>query len=266
MSAAHGSLYLVPNTLDFGTHGAPADLRDLLPLGVIRIAARLGHWVCEDAKTTRAFLKRVDAACPLLRPVQEIAIVELPRARKGRPEDKQGGGSDTARLLAPALAGNDMGLVSEAGLAALADPGAVLVEAAHAAQVRVVALPGASAIALAVAASGLNGQSFAFVGYLPIESEARAARIRELEALSRRHGQTQVVIETPYRNQALLDALVAHLQPKTALSVSVGLTLATEATRSKPVAGWRSRPSVLPADVPAVFALLAERDSSPRSR
>ena len=114
---------------------------------------------------------------------------------------------DGDRLLAPALAGDDLGLISEAGLPAVADPGARLVAAAHAAGIRVVALPGASSITLAVAASGLNGQSFAFVGYLPIEAEARAARIRELEATSRRLAQTQVMIETPYRNAALLGAL-----------------------------------------------------------
>ncbi len=158
-------------------------------------------------------------------PLQQVSIVELPRPPKGRGEVAP---DDFARLLAPAIAGNDLGLLSEAGLAALADPGARLVAAAHAAGLRVVALPGASSIALAVAASGLNGQSFAFVGYLPIEAAARSARIRELEAASRRQGQTQVMIETPYRNPALLAALVAELQPTTQLSVSVGLTLASE--------------------------------------
>ncbi|MEP6740132.1 MAG: ribosomal RNA small subunit methyltransferase I, partial [Caldimonas sp.] len=169
MNGVRGSLYLVPNTLDFGAPGEPADLRDLLPLGVIRIAARLEHWVCENAKTTRAFLKRVDTVSPLQRPLQEIDIVELARAAKGRATANEGAGIEATRLLAPALAGNDMGLVSEAGLAALADPGALLIAAAHAAQIRVVALPGSSAIALAVSAGGLNGQSFAFVGYLPID-------------------------------------------------------------------------------------------------
>jgi 16S rRNA (cytidine1402-2'-O)-methyltransferase len=142
-------------------------------------------------------------------------------------------------------------------LAALADPGARLVAAAHAAGVRVVALPGASAIALAIAASGLNGQSFSFVGYLPIDAVARSARIRELEAASRRQGQTQVMIETPYRNPALLSALMADLQPTTQLSVSVGLTLASESTRSDSVARWRAAPTALAADIPAVFSFLA---------
>jgi len=249
-----GTLFLVPNALDVGTAGAEADLGDRLPLGTLRVAARLGHWVCENAKTTRAFLKRVDAVCPLERPLQQIAIVELPRPPKGRPDS---GVFDAGRLLAATLAGDDVGLISEAGLPAVADPGALLVAAAHAAGIRVVALPGASSITLAVAASGLNGQSFAFVGYLPIEGEVRAARIRELEATSRRLAQTQVMIETPYRNAALLGALVAHLQPSTTLSISVGLTLAGESTRCDRVERWRARAEPLPADVPAVFSFLA---------
>jgi len=254
---APGVLHLVPNTLDFGTAGTPAALDELLPLGVIRAAAQLGHWVCENAKTTRAFLKRVDAVCPLARPLQEMSIVELPRPNKGR-ETAPGPGSMDG-LLAPARAGHDLGLLSEAGLPALADPGAALVAAAHAAGVAVVAHPGASSIALALAASGLNGQSFAFVGYIPVPADERAARIRALEAASRRDAQTQILIETPYRNIALLDALLAHLQPATSLSVSVGLTLPGGFTRSASVAQWRQRPSALPGDVPAVFALLAAR-------
>ena len=123
---------------------------------------------------------------------------------------------------------------------------------------RVVALPGASSITLAVAASGLNGQSFSFVGYLPIEAEARNARIRELEAISRRLGQTQVADRDAVPQLLrLLAALVAQLQPTTLLSVSVGLTLASESTQSAPVARWRAAPKTLPADVPAVFCWLA---------
>jgi 16S rRNA (cytidine1402-2'-O)-methyltransferase len=260
-----GVLYLVPNTLDFGAPGAAhdlPDLRDVLPLAVIRHAARLGHWVAENAKTTRAFLKRVDAIVPLTQPLQALAIVELPRPRKGVPTPGPNAAPDDARhlhalLLAPALAGHDIGLISEAGLPAVADPGAALVQAAHTLGIDVVALPGPSSLLLALAASGLNGQSFAFVGYLPAEAQPRGARIRELEALSRRLGQTQLMIETPYRNAALLGALLAHLSPATRLSVSSGLTLAGAFTRTDNIGAWRARPRVLAADVPAVFALLA---------
>ena len=250
-----GSLHLIPNTLDFGAPGEAAALDELLTLGVIRTASRLSHWVCENAKTTRAFLKRVDGVCPLARPVQEISIVELPRPNKGRETSTDA--NAISALLAPARAGHDIGLISEAGLPALADPGALLVAAAHSAGIQVVAHPGASSIALALAASGLNGQSFAFVGYIPVSAEARAARIRSVEATSRREGQTQLLIETPYRNAALLEALLAHLQPATVLSVSVGLTLPGGFTRSDSVAQWRQGSTPLPADVPAVFAFLA---------
>lgn len=251
--AGSACLYLVPNTLDFGSAEEPADLRELLPLGAIRIAAGLGHWLSENARTTRAFLKRVDGVCPLQRPLQAIAIVELPRLPKGRADTAP----DFGPLLAPAHAGHDMGLISEAGLPAVADPGAGVVAAAHAAGLRVIALPGACSLTLAIAASGLNGQSFAFLGYLPVQGDARAARIHEVEAVSRRLAQTQVVIETPYRNAALRDALVAHLQPTTVLAISVGLTLASAFTRSDAISRWRSHPKDLPGDVPAVFSFLA---------
>jgi 16S rRNA (cytidine1402-2'-O)-methyltransferase len=249
-----GALYLVPNTLDLGTKEQAADLQDVLPLGVIRTAARLSHWIAENAKSTRAFLKRVDAVVPLLQPLQTLSIVELPRPQKGGPQTAP---TPLSPLFAPALQGHDMGLISEAGLPAVADPGAALVQAAHGLGIKVVALPGASSLLLAVAASGLNGQSFSFVGYLPVESAERAARIRELEAQSRRQLQTQLMIETPYRNEALLGALLAHLRPSTRLSVSCGLSLPNGFTRTDTVAGWKASPSALPPDVPAVFALLA---------
>ncbi len=254
MTSPRGKLYLVPNTLDFGCAlGSEPDLQDVLPLGVIRIAARLGHWVAENAKTTRAFLKRVDAVVPLAQPVQALSIVELPRAQKGAQKVAP---PNLAPLLAAALQGHDIGLISEAGLPAVADPGAALVQAAHELGIEVVALPGPSSLLLALAASGLHGQSFAFIGYLPVDAAERSARIRELEALSRRHGHTQLMIETPYRNEALLAALLATLNDATKLSVSCGLTLANGFTRSGSVAQWKAKPSGLPADVPAVFSLL----------
>ncbi len=256
MTAPAGRLYLVPNALDFGIDGATeaVPLDDVLPLGVIRIAARLEHWVAENARSTRVFLKRVDRIVALARPLQQIDIVELPRPAKG---GKPTAAADLTPLLAAAHSGADLGLISEAGLAAVADPGAALVQAAHAQGIEVIALPGPSSLLLALAASGLNGQSFAFVGYLPVDAAERAGRLRELEALSRRAQQTQIVIETPYRNGALLEALLAHLQPATRVSVSCGLTAPGGFTRTDSVSGWRARPSALPADRPVVFALLA---------
>lgn len=256
MSVPVGRLYLVPNALDFGIDGATeaVPLDEVLPLGVIRIAARLEHWVAENARSTRAFLKRVDRVVPLARPLQQIDIVELPRPAKG---GKPAGAPDLSPLLAAARAGSDLGLISEAGLPAVADPGAALVQAAHAQGLEVIALPGPSSLLLALAASGLNGQSFAFVGYLPVDAAERAGRLRELETLSRRVQQTQIVIETPYRNAALLDSLLAHLQPATRVSVSCGLTAPGSFTRTDSVSSWRARPTALPADRPVVFAFLA---------
>lgn len=254
MTTARGALILVPNTLDFGVAGDAPDIQDVLPLSVIRTAARLTHWAAENAKTTRAFLKRVDAVVPLAQPLQSLAIVELPRPQKGA---RVAPVADWTALLAPASQGHDIGLISEAGLPAVADPGAALVQAAHAIGLEVNALPGPSSLLLALAASGLNGQSFAFVGYLPVDTAERGARIRELEALSRRANQTQLMIETPYRNEALLTALLAHLQPATRLSVSCGLTLASGFTRTDTAQAWKARATALPADVPAVFSLLA---------
>lgn len=248
-----GELVLVPNTLDLGAEAV--DLQELLPLGVIRRASALAFWAAEDARSARAFLKRVDAVVPLAQPLQAIQIRELPRPRKGSREAVPA--AEWQALLQPALEGHDLGLISEAGLPAVADPGAALVEAAHAAGVPVLPLAGASSLLLALAASGLNGQSFAFVGYLPQDAAPRAARLRELEALSRRLQQTQLFIETPYRNGALLDAMLATLAPATRLSVSCGLTLAGGWTRCDSVAGWRVKPRPLPDRVPAVFALLA---------
>lgn len=256
MNAPRGHLWLVPNTLDLGTDSETA-LDEVLPRAVIARAASLAHWVAENAKTTRAFLKRVDQVCPLALPLQAIGIAELPRPRKGGSDAAGPGTPDLRPLLMPAMSGHDIGLLSEAGLPAVADPGAALVQAAHALGMGVEAMAGPSSLLLALAASGLNGQSFAFVGYLPVEAGARAARIRELEALSRKLGQTQIAIETPYRNSALLAALAEHLQPQTRLAVACGLTLPGGWCRTLPARQWREHPILLPDRMPAVFSFLA---------
>ena len=263
MTAPHspqtGALVLVPNTLDLGTDHE-VDLRDVLPQAVIDRAARLGFWVAENAKTTRALLKRVSQLVPLAQPMQQIQITELPRPPKGGAATARvaAPAADLKPLLAPALAGHDIGLLSEAGLPAVADPGAALVQVAHQLGIPVEPMAGPSALLLALAASGLNGQSFAFVGYLPVDASARAARIRELDALSRRHGQTQIAIETPYRNEALMAALVEQLQPGTRLSVASGLTLPGGRCETRSVQGWRSaRATLLGGRLPAVFCWLA---------
>lgn len=254
-----GALLLVPNTLDLGTEAVP--IEDVIAAGVLRQAAHLTHWVVEDAKSARAFLKRVAQTVPLARPLQELSIHELPRPPKGTPArhapPRTAAPAPWLALLQPALEGHDIGVLSEAGLPAVADPGAALVAAAHEAGLRVQPLAGPSSLVLALAASGLDGQSFAFVGYLPADAPARAARITELEAHARRSGQTQVFIETPYRNRVMLQALLEHLAPGTRLAVSVGLTLPGGWSRMARVAAWRANPPTLPERTPAVFVLAA---------
>ena len=252
--ASLGTLWLVPAPLDLGAAESPLDT--VLPQAALARAAMLQHWVVEDAKSARALLKRVAQHQPLAQPLQALHMVELPRPPKGAGRSPAPA-IDWAALLAPALQGHDLGLLSEAGLPAVADPGSALVAAAHDAAVPVQPISGPSSLMLALAASGLNGQSFGFVGYLPQEAAERQARIQALEALSRQQRQTQIAIETPYRNGALLQALVQTLQPGTRLSVSCGLTLDGGFTRSAPVTMWRRQPLALPDRLPAVFCWLA---------
>jgi 16S rRNA (cytidine1402-2'-O)-methyltransferase len=251
MSGA-GKLYLVPAPLDFGCD-EQAPLQDVMPLGTLQIAAKLTHWVCENAKSTRAYLKRIGETQPLAQALQAMQIVELPRDvhKKG----DHGGGFDAKPLLAAARAGHDIGLVSEAGMPAVADPGSSVVRAAHELGLAVIALTGPVSLMLALGASGLNGQNFAFVGYLPQDAGARAVRIRELETLALRTGQTQIFIETPYRNAAMLQSLVATLQASTRLAVSAGLTLAGGWTRSAPISAWKQADAPKGLGQPAIFCI-----------
>lgn len=248
-----GTLYLVPAPLDFGCESA-ASLDTALPRHTLQQAARLTHWIAENAKTTRAYLKRVDALYPLAAPLQAQQIVELPRQahKKG---DHHGSGQpfDARALLEPALQGHDIGLVSEAGLPGVADPGSSVVRAAHTLQLRVVPLAGSTSLLLALAASGLNGQHFAFVGYLPQDAAQRTQQIRKLENLARQSGQSQICMETPFRNAALWQALLHTLQADTWLSVSAGLTLETATSHSRPVREWRTHPVPVDNQTPAIF-------------
>ncbi|MDA8454569.1 SAM-dependent methyltransferase [Acidovorax sp. GBBC 3334] len=252
-----GTLYLVPAPLDFGCD-TQSPVEDVLPAGTLQAASRLTHWICENAKSTRAYLKRIDALHPLRVPMQEQQITELPREvhKKG---DHHGSGASTpfdARgLLAAALGGQDMGLVSEAGMPAVADPGSSVVRAAHDLGLRVVPLVGPVSLLLTLAASGLNGQNFAFNGYLPQDAAQRAQRIRDLEALALKQGQTQLFIETPYRNPALWQALVQTLQANTRLAIASGLTLDHARTASRLVRQWRQQPEPPDNRSPAVFAI-----------
>ncbi len=252
---ALGRLFLVPAPLDFGC-ATQTPLQDVLPPGTLTVASRLEHWVCENAKSARAYLKRVGEIQPLSCAIQALKIQELPREvhKKG----DHSGSFDARPLLAPALAGYDMGLLSEAGMPAVADPGSSVVRAAHELGMEVVPLVGPVSLLLALAASGLSGQNFAFVGYLPTDASLRVQRIKTLESLALKTGQTQLFIETPYRNTALLQALLQTLQPNTRLAVSSGLTLSSATTLSSSVKRWKQQTQTLHNDTPAVFALGAD--------
>jgi 16S rRNA (cytidine1402-2'-O)-methyltransferase len=247
-----GTLYLVPAPLDFGcTTQSP--LTDSMPHQTLLRAAGLRHWICENAKSTRAYLKRVGDIHPLCTTIQDMQLQELPREvhKKG---DHQGG-FDAKPLLAAALQGHDIGLVSEAGMPAIADPGSSVVRAAHELGIRVEPLVGPVSLLLALAASGLNGQNFAFVGYVPSDSAERVKRIKELESLALKSGQTQIFIETPYRNTALLQSLLQTLQTNTRLATSSGLTLASATTHSQTVKHWKHSAWALDNAIPTVFAI-----------
>ena len=251
-STLRGKLYLVPAPLDFGCDN-PAPLEQVMPLGTLQVAARLACWICENARSTRAYLKRVNELQPLQQAIQALQIQELPREvhKKG----DHNGQFDARPLLQAALQGQDMGLVSEAGMPAIADPGSSVVRAAHDLGLQVVPLAGPMSLVLALAASGLNGQNFAFVGYLPQETGERSQRIRELESLALKTGQTQLFIETPYRNTALLNALLQTLQQNTRLALSCGLTLEASWSRSAQVSVWKREKPAPPLALPAVFGI-----------
>jgi 16S rRNA (cytidine1402-2'-O)-methyltransferase len=247
-----GTLFLIPNTLG-PTDPGPHVLCHILPDQVQAVASRLDYFVAENAKTARAFLKLVAQDHPLARPLQDIQIAEL---NVNTPAQALAG------LLAPLLSGRDAGLVSEAGVPAVADPGADLVRLAHQHGIPVRPLVGPSALLLAVMASGLNGQSFAFNGYLPTDAAQRAKRIQQLEARSRSEKQTQLLIETPYRNGAMLEALVAACQPGTLVCAATDLTLATESVRTQTAAKWKAALAAGKAPdfhkKPTVFLFLAQ--------
>lgn len=224
-----GTLYLIPNTL--GTVEGNA-LASIIPQQVQALTARLDYFVAENAKTARAFLKLIAIDHPLAKPLQEIEISEL---NVNTPAQA------LAALLAPLLAGRDAGLVSEAGVPAVADPGADLVRLAHQHGITVRPLVGPSSLLLAVMASGLNGQSFAFNGYLPTDAAQRSKRIQDLEKRSRSEKQTQLLIETPYRNAAMLEALAGSCQASTLICVATDLSLATETIRTQAAAAWKTQ-------------------------
>jgi 16S rRNA (cytidine1402-2'-O)-methyltransferase len=233
-----GTLYLVPNLL-----GAvrPADV---LPARTIEVARALTHFAVETPKVARAFLKTLDVA----QPIASLAIVPLPSADEAHDRDPS---------LTALLAGRDVGILSDAGCPGVADPGAWLVRAAHERGVRVVPLVGPSAVLLALMASGMNGQSFCFHGYPPVKPAARVAALRNVEQQSRAQRRTEIFIETPYRNAALLGAMRDTLDAKTRVCVAADLTLESETIESRTARAWRSENVERFDKRPAIFLVTA---------
>lgn len=248
-----GILYLIPNTLGQAEIDAVDPLAHIIPVEVQARTAKLDYFIAENAKTTRAFLKLIGARNVLTKPIQEIRIAEL---------NVNTDAKNLPALLEPILAGQDAGLISEAGVPAVADPGANLVRLAHAQGIQVKPLVGPSSLLLAVMASGLSGQNFAFNGYLPIDAAARIKRIKQLEERSRAEKQTQFFIETPYRNAGMLETLAATCNSNTLISVATDLTLPSENIQTKTAAKWKAEcASGKTPDFhkkPTVFLLLAE--------
>ena len=236
-----GTLYLIPVTL--GDDNISELISKSLPPEVIATAQKLEQFVVETEKPARQFLSAIKTA----KPVRELSLNLL----NEHTLDK-----DVAALLAPLLAGHDVGLMSDAGCPGIADPGAKLVALAHKKGIKVVPFVGPSSILLSLMASGLNGQQFAFLGYLPVDKTARIVRLKEIEKRSQTHNETQIFIETPYRNMQMLEAILSACHANTRLCVACDISLASELIATKSISEWKQ--SALPElnKKPTVFLLL----------
>lgn len=214
-----GILYLIPNTL------GQSNIDNVLPSYNISVAKNLRHFIVENVRSARRFLKMLDRDIV----IGDLSFYEL---NHHTPPDR------IAELLLPIYEGHSMGIISEAGCPAIADPGADVVAIAQRKNIRVVPLVGASSIILSLMASGFNGQSFTFVGYLPIDKKARIQRLKQLESRASSERQTQIFIETPYRNNQLIQDMVATLKPDTLLCIASELTTDTESVKTLPIAEW----------------------------
>jgi len=232
-----GTLYLIPTVLAEGTEAA------VLPPEISITVGQLRRFLCENVRTARRFV----SALKVHSSIESLSFSEL---------SKDTTAGDLPELLAPLSAGENMGILSEAGCPGVADPGAAAVAFAHREGVRVVPLTGPSSLLLGIMGSGLNGQRFAFHGYLPVEPKAISSAIRSLEKESMEKIQTQLFIETPYRNNSLLAHLLRHLQPGTQLCLACHLTAPDGWIRTQSVAAWKANPPVLD-KVPVTFLFLA---------
>jgi 16S rRNA (cytidine1402-2'-O)-methyltransferase len=229
-----GNVYLIPVTL------GGEEFMDVLPEKAVSTAKRLRYFIVEDIRSARRFLRLIDRNFP----IDETQFFEL---------NEHTVEADITDYLDPVLNGNDIGVMSEAGLPGIADPGALIVSMAHRKKIRVIPLSGPSSIILALVSSGLGGQNFTFNGYLPIKPAERAAKIRELEKKAR-DGFTQIFMETPYRNLKMLDTIIQICNNDTLLCIASDLTLPSEYIRTMKISEWRKeKPSI--ENRPAVFVL-----------
>lgn len=221
MTSEKGALYLIPVTL------GDNDPLEVMPISVKRVIESVDHYVVENEKTARRAIKSIA-------PDKDQNILEFSLINKYTEA------SELPAFLNPCLEGKSMGLMSEAGVPGIADPGADVVAIAHGKGVRVIPLVGPSSILMAMMASGLNGQNFAFNGYLPIDNKERKRRIVELEQRSRQEQQAQSFIETPYRNNKLIEVLMASLHPETLLCIACDITLPSEYIKTQSIAQWKN--------------------------
>lgn len=228
-----GTLYLIPNTL------GDSAIQTVIPTEVQQLLPRLKHYIVENIRTTRRYLKRVEREFNELHPEEPMSIVidDLTFYELNQHTDAR----QVSEFLKPLKQGQDMGIISEAGCPAIADPGADVVALAQEAGIKVVPLVGPSSILLSLMASGFNGQSFAFNGYLPIEPAQRAKRLRQLEQRAHVEHQSQLFIETPYRNMKMLETILQICQPQTRVCIACDITLPTEYIRTQSVASWKKQ-------------------------
>lgn len=216
-----GNLYLIPTTL------GDNEPLEVLPLSVKQVVERTNHFIVENEKSARRFIKKIS-------PRKSQPGLQIYKLDKFTEE------LEAKDYLNACLEGKNVGLLSEAGVPAVADPGAIIVKLAHQKNIKVVPLVGPSSIIMALMASGMNGQNFAFNGYLPIDKAERKKKIKQLEKLSLEKNQSQLFIETPYRNEKMFADLLQSLTPTTQLCIAADITLATEYIRTMAVQEWKN--------------------------
>ncbi len=233
-----GKIYLIPATL------GDSDINSVIPAGVIDIIENLNYFIVENIRTARRYIRKVSRT----KNIDDITFFEL---------NKHTDISDVSSYLKPCFSGNSVGIISEAGNPGIADPGAVVISEAHKKNIQVVPLTGPSSILTALISSGMNGQNFAFNGYLPIKDNERIKKILFLEKRSKTENQTQIFMETPFRNMKMLDALLKTCKNNTLLCIAADITLDTEFIKTKTISEWKKQiPQINKR--PAVFVLQAQ--------